>query len=129
MLALGTCKGLDALHKQSFVHHDVRASNHVWADPDKQRVVLIDCTDAGPSGKRPDQALLTTRRGWSNMAGGTDILDDGLYTERSDMHMAGLMLLQYSHLLLRNMHKFCRKLEQKELTASEALAALQGMPC
>lgn len=125
-MAEGTCRALHILHSANMVHRDVRAANHVWADVTKQRIVLIDCTDAGPAGRCPDPSLLTKRKGWSNPFGGTDLLEDnGEFSERSDMHMAGAMLLQYFRLLQHNMLDFCQKLERKELSASQALTALR----
>ena len=73
----------------ALVHRDLRWKNTA-CDPTKHHFYLLDLELVAPTGSQPKFHLTS----W-----GQDTLEHGHYTEQSDLHMLGKMMLELNHVI------------------------------
>ena len=96
------------------VHRDLRWQN-VACDPTKHHFYLLDLELVGPSGSQPEFHLTS----W-----GQDTLEDGNYTEQSDLHMLGKMMLELNHVIQSAVGRQYLELATQPVDAAPKLSAM-----
>lgn len=123
--ARSICRGLQTLDSRNAVHHDIRAPNVCWkANALRRAAVLVDLSLCGPASKELPTIKL---KDWSDGGHGrtqSTLNHAGGYDHLSDMHQLGVMLTQLSRqqAWADGSTTFCLALQNKQLTATQALA-------
>lgn len=102
-----------AATQANLAHRDLRWKN-VACDPTKQQYYLLDLELVAPLDSEP---------GFSLTSWGRDTLDNGRYTEQSDLHMLGKMLHERKHVLLSGHGQQFLELMTQPVAASPRLSA------
>lgn len=119
-MALACCQAAQILHSKDLVHRDLRWANIVQIGPAQYMVIDIESVATTvPLVKLPADFARVLRTCTQ------EALDEGCYSTRSDMYSIGLLLKEACPQPSQAAAVFISHLENKLLTAAQALQHLQ----